>query len=290
MAAIDRIMPGGCLLAEGPVWNNEEQALYWVDIKGRAIHCFDPVTGEHRSWPMPEEIGSLAFRAGGGLVAALQTGFKAIDLETGTVTPILDPEADRPGNRFNDGKCDRAGRFWAGTMHNEEKEVSGALYRLDPDGRCTRVRADMMIVNGPAFSPDDSVLYVADTPRQLIFAFDLDLADGSLRHERVFADLTGQSGKPDGMTVDAQGYLWSALWDGWRVTRFAPDGSVDREIRVPVPRPTSCAFGGPDLDVLYVTTAAYGLSEAERAEAPDSGGVLVLHPGVRGVPEPDYGG
>jgi sugar lactone lactonase YvrE len=276
------------VLGEGPVWDPEDQALYWVDIKERHLQKWTPATGDYRVWALPEEIGSFALRTSGGAVLALQTGFHALDFESGDVIPLFDPEADMPGNRFNDGKCDRAGRFWAGTMDNAEVEIKGALYRFDPDHSCRLVRPGAFISNGLGWSPDNRTMYYADSGKGNIYAFDFDLPSGAIAYERVFAAL--EQGSPDGLTVDAEGYLWNAVWDGWRVVRYAPDGTIDQEIRMPVQRPTSLSFGGPDLDVLYVTSASINLPPETRQVQPLAGGVFAIYAGVRGLPEPRFRG
>lgn len=277
-------------LGEGPVWSPAERALYWVDIVGRTVHRVDDATRQVRTWSVPAEIGSMALRRGGGAVVALRSGFHLLDLGTGAVTAICDPEPDRPANRFNDGKCDRQGRFWAGTMDDAEQEASGSLYRLDVDGRCERVFGDIICSNGLGWSPDGRTMYHTDSWRFRIDAFDFDPANGSAHNRRAFVEDDPGRAAPDGLTVDAEGYVWGAKWGGWRVVRYAPDGSIDRVVDLPVPRPTSATFGGPDLDRLYITSARRGLSQSELAQAPLSGAVFVLEPGVRGLPEPEYAG
>ena len=276
------------ILGEGPLWDPEDQALYWIDIKERHLQKWTPGTGDYRVWALPEEIGSFALRTIGGAVLALQNGFYMLDFDSGDVLPVVDPETDKPGNRFNDGKCDRAGRFWAGTMDNAERVINGALYRLDPDHSCRLMRPGAFISNGLGWSPDNRTMYYSDSSMQRIFAFDFDLAAGAISNERVFAVV--DQGYPDGLTVDAEGYIWSAVWDGWRVTRYAPDGSIDQEIRMPVQRPTSCMFGGPDLDTLYITSASINLPEETRMVQPQAGSVFALQPGVKGLPETRFAG
>ncbi len=278
------------LLGELPIWCEREQALYWVDIRAPEIRRFDPATGEDRAWRMPEHIGSIGFREKGGFVAALRSGFAFFDPATGALEPLHNPIAGTTDLRFNDGRCDRAGRFWAGTV--QEKRVPGlaAFYRFDPDRRCTRMVDGLTVANGSAFSPDDRTLYFADSQAREIYACDLDLRAGTISNRRVFARFAADEGIPDGATVDVDGYLWIAHFDGWRVTRFAPDGRVDRVIEMPVPRPTSCAFGGPNLGVLYVTSASYNLSPEILAQAPLSGAIFALDVGTRGVVEPRFAG
>lgn len=280
-----------CTLGEGPVWSGREQALYWVDITAPAVHRRAEATGEVTTWRMPAPVGSLAlFRSGGAALVALRTGFHRLDLGSGGVTVVCEVDGEPPGNRFNDGKCDRAGRFWAGTMNEVDTDPSGSLYRLDPGGRCVRVLDAIACSNGLGWSPDGTLMYHTDTFTSRIDVMDFDPVTGGVSGRRTFAVDEPGAGSPDGLTVDAEGFVWSAKWDGWRVVRYAPDGSVDRILEVPVPRPTSVTFGGPDLDRLYITSARYGLDPGELERAPLSGAVLVAEPGVRGLPEPEYAG
>ncbi len=277
-------------LGEVPVWCPIQQALYWVDIEGRLLQRLTPATGLVRRWTMPERIGSFALRAGGGLVCAFASGFAFFDLETEAVEWIARPEAGTPRNRFNDGKCDRAGRFWAGTMDDRLSEHTGALYRLDPDRSVHRMAEGVGISNSLAWSPDDRLFYFADTMDRAIYAYDYDARSGAIANRRVFADHKDQPGNPDGSTIDAEGFLWNAQWDGWRLVRFAPDGRVDRVVPLPVQKPTSCMFGGPDLGTLYVTSAIWDLAGEALERQPWAGGLLALDVGVRGLPEPRFAG
>ena len=272
------------LVGEGPVWDDRRQALWWIDVKDPRLFRYDPASGENLELNMPERIGCIALRAGGGLIGAFVTGFKWIDPETGAVTPIVDPEPDRPGNRFNDGKCDRRGRLFAGTMDNAEIECTGTLYRLDPDLSVQVMCTGVHLSNGLGWSPDDRVLYYTDSLRRTIWAYDYDLEIGAMANRRTFARVPEEAGVPDGLCVDADGYVWSAHWGGWRLTRYAPDGRVERVVKMPVPQPSCPAFGGPDLDVLYVSSAAIEMTPADFAKAPDGGGLFALDLGVRGLP------
>ena len=290
MSEIRCALPARALLGEGPLWDPEDRLLYWVDIKGRAVHRFDPATGCDTQWPTPEPVGSLARRTTGGLVVALRSGFHFLDLDSGAVTPVAEPERDRPENRFNDGKPDRRGRFWAGSMHDPETLPTGALYRLDPDGACHRMVEGLICSNALCWSPDGRIMYHADTLRRVVWAWDSDPGRGEIANRRVFVELSGGEGAPDGATVDAEGFVWLAHWDGWQVTRHDPTGRTERVVRLPVQRPTCPAFGGPALDVLYVTSASIGLSAEALAAQPWAGGILALDPGVRGVPEARFRG
>lgn len=269
------------VLGEGPVWVAREAALYWVDIKGRKIFRLGG-EGELKQWPTPVRIGSIAPRASGGFIAGTDAGIMTVDLASGSFEMIVNPEPDLPDNRFNDGKIDRAGRYWAGTMDDREKEARGSLYRVDPNLACTKVDGDYKVTNGPAFSPDGARMYHSDSARQLTYAYDLD-SNGAPHDRRTFLHFSEGDGFPDGMTVDSDGCLWIAFWDGWCVRRFSPDGELLRAVEMPVARPTSCTFGGLDLDRLYITSARVGLAEADLAMQPNAGGLFMTIPGVRGV-------
>jgi sugar lactone lactonase YvrE len=279
----------GALLGEGPVWLPEQGALYWVDIKAPAAHRLVPATGQKRSWPMPEDIGFLVPRARGGFVAGLRSGLVLTDLDNGAWEPLADPEPERPNNRFNDAKCDSVGRLWAGSMDDGETEPSGALYRIDPDRSWRAMDAGYVVTNGPAFSLDGATLYHTDTLARTIYAFDL-AADGALSNKRPHIHIPDDQGYPDGMTVDAEGCLWVAHWGGWRLTRFTPAGRVERCIPLPVAQVTSCAFGDPDLDRLYVTSAAIGLTPRARARQPLAGGLFEIPVGIKGLPPHRFAG
>jgi sugar lactone lactonase YvrE/DNA-binding IclR family transcriptional regulator len=284
------VVPTTAFLGEGPTWLPNERKLALVDILAPAIIIADPRDGSFLSHPMPELVGAVVPRRRGGFVAAMQTGLKAVDLDTGAVTTIAAPEATKPGNRFNDGKCDRRGRFWAGTLAIDTTPGHGSLYRLDPDGRCTCVESGFHVSNGLGWSPDDRTFYFTDSGAKRIYAYDFDIETGALANRRVFVEVPEGSGAPDGMAVDAEGFVWSAHWDGWCITRYDPQGRVDRVINLPVPRPTSCAFGGPDLTTLYVTSARIRLSVQQLAEAPLSGSVFAIQTGVKGLPEVPFAG
>jgi L-arabinonolactonase len=279
------------LIGESPVWSVREHALYWVDVEGRSVHRFTPRTRQQERWTMPEPTGSIGLRCEGGLIAATRTGFVLLDTVSGVVTPVLDPEADLPGNRFNDGKVDRAGRFWAGTKNvANTTEPTGSVYRLGADYRVERVFGGVSCTNGIAWSPDDSLLYVCDTWVRRIYRCDFDAVSGMVNDREVFAELSPDSGFPDGLTVDADGFVWSAHYDGWRITRYAPDGRVDRVLQMPVRHVTSLTFGGPELRTLYVTSASLRLSDEERSAQPLAGHVFAFEPGVAGLPEPCFAG
>lgn len=287
--SVECIADCSAVLGEGPVWVERETALYWVDIKAPLIWRWDFGNDLVSHWTPPFRVGSLAPRAEGGFVAGTDQGFALVDLEANRYDVIANPEIDRPRNRFNDGKLDRAGRFWAGTMDDEEIEAAGALYRLDPDLRWERVDDGYRVTNGPAFSPDGRRMYHSDSAARTIYLFDLDDAGRAL-NKRPFARFGERDGYPDGMTVDAEGCLWVAFWDGWCVRRLDPDGLCIGTLAVPVQRPTSCVFGGPDLDRLFITSATVGLAQNQLAMQPFAGGLFVAMPGVYGAPGQCFAG
>ena len=264
-----------------------ESALFWLDIKGLKVFRLD-VRGQLTAWPAPLRVGSLVPRKSGGFIAGTENGIAAIDPETGRFDILFNPEEDRPGNRFNDGKLDRQGRFWAGTMDDGEREDSGVLYRIDDDLSWHPMDRGYRVTNGPAFSPDGKLMYHNDSARQLTYVFDL--ADGQPGDRRIFLEFKEGEGFPDGMTVDSEGCLWIAFWDGWCVRRYSPSGEWLETVKMPVARPTSCAFGGLDLDQLYITSASIGLDEAAREMQPNAGGLFMVTPGVRGLGDAPFAG
>lgn len=289
MQQIECIHHGTNRLGESPVWSLRETCLYWVDSRGPAVFRLS-ADGAVESRALPHLVGSIGLRQSGGLVVAMQNGLHGFDFESGTLTFITDPEDDQPENRFNDGRCDRQGRFWSGTMNDTRRDPTGALYRLDPDHGVHRMRDDLIVPNSICWSPDDTVMYLADTYRDIILAYDFIAEEGALGASRLFADTSGTAGRPDGSTVDSEGFIWNAVFGGGRLVRYAPDGRIDREVPLPVTQPSSCSFGGPGLDLLYVTTATQRLDTDQLAAQPLAGALLALDVGVRGLPEPEYAG
>jgi sugar lactone lactonase YvrE len=265
-----------CSLGEGPLWDAVGQRLFWIDIKAPCLFAMRLDALSPQRWPMPESLGAIGLRANGGLVGAFRSGFACIDLDTGSVTPIGDVTTHPPGNRFNDGHVDARGRFWAGTMDDGERRPSGHLYRLDADGHVERFNTGFVVTNGIEWSNDGRTLYFVESVERRIWSYDFYMDAGRPGERRVFAQLDSDAGYPDGLTVDADDHVWSVHWDGGRVTRYRPDGSVERVVVLPVPRPTSCCFGGPDLATLFVTSATIGLDAAACHAAPLSGGVFAI--------------
>ena len=287
---MDCIWPAQAELGEAPVWCPDEKALYWVDITGRAVHRLDPRSGERDSFPQAHQIGCIVKREGGGFIAGFECGLGFLDDALAGLEIFASPETDLPQNRFNDGKCDRRGRLWVNSADKEEQEASGSLYRVGQDHAVERLLSGIVLPNGMGWSPDDSILYFTNSSRRVIEAFDFDPATGAIANRRVFAAIDEAAGLPDGLCVDATGFVWSAHWGGWRITRYSPDGTINRVIELPVPNVTSLAFGGTDLDRLFVTTARLGLSDDELVGAPLSGGLFVVDAGAVGLPEARFAG
>lgn len=284
---VELVLAANAELGEGPSWDARTARLAWIDVLGRRINLTDPDTGATDSTDVPLHVGAIAGRAAGGFIAALQDGFWVVG--DGAPRKLAAVAEAAPDLRFNDGKCDPAGRFWAGTMPYDETRPVGCLYRLEPDGTVARVLDGVTISNGLAWSGDGRTMFYIDTPTRRIDAFTIDPVSGSLAGRRTVVDIPAGAGWPDGMTIDAEGGLWVALWGGWAIHRYL-DGRLDRVVQLPVAQPTSCAFGGPNLDELFVTSAWKGLTAAERAGQPLAGALFRVRPGLRGVPSVLFAG
>ena len=275
-------------LGEGPVWHPLERKLYWLDILGKKIQRFNPRTGAYQSTPVERQITALGLRGANSFITAGEDGFAFWDSEQNLFQPIGHPEEGKPNARFNDGKVDRNGRFWAGTMTTHDE--SSTLYRLDTDLTITPVIPNLTISNGIGWSPDNRVMYHADTLRHTIFAYDFDHESGTVSHKREFIRFSGHDGNPDGLTVDAYGNVWCALWGGWRVECYSPSGKHMETVEVPVQQPSSCVFGGTEFALLFITSAREGLSEQQLEEQPQAGNLFQCLPVVHGLPEPRFAG
>ena len=264
---VQLLLDARALLGESPVWHAAEARLYWVDIDGRKIHRTDPATGADEVMELAKQVGCIAPRASGGLVAALENGCAL----------------------FNDGRVDALGRLWVGSLTSNKAHPAATLYRLDPDGSLSEILGGLTTSNGAAFSPDGATFYHADTPTHAIRAYDVDMTAGALSHGRVFHQFEHGNGRPDGAAVDAEGCYWSALWDGWRVARFSPAGELLQTVELPVQRPTMIAFGGPDLKTAFVTSAGKNLTDEERARQPHAGGVFAFGVDVPGLIQQEFG-
>lgn len=280
------------ILGEGPLWDVDEQRLYFIDSFGCNVFRCTAEGGEVRAWDVPAKIGSMALRKQGGAVLSLATGFHFLDFRSGETQLIVDPEPDKPNNRINDGKVDKRGRFVAGSMDTMEEGPNGALYRLDPDLKLTKLDDGIIVSNGPCWSPDGRIFYFADSWSGEIWAYDYDLDTGNVSNRRTFTRIdTSNGGAADGATVDEEGYVWSALVYDAKLVRYAPDGSVDRIVEMPVKKVTSCMFGGPNLDILYVTSMAKPPLPRFPSDGVQRGSLFAIHGlGVRGVPEPRFAG
>lgn len=299
MTSITCVVDCRCELGEGPVWCPVEQALYWVNIPapGAALHRFHPASGTHERWPISELVSAVILHKDGRILVTCKRGVKFFDRETGQLTLFADPEPDRPHNRFNDGKTDRKGRYWGGTMGDnmdaegrgiEQPQKAGSMYRIDPDGQSARMDTGFTTFNTCAWSPDGRTLYAGDSPVG-IYAYDFDLDAGAISNKRPFFMQPDDLGFTDGSTIDAEGFLWNARWGAGKVIRISPDGKIDRVIEMPVSQPSSCMFGGENFETLYVTSARHGIPQAQLAREPQAGSLFALDVGVRGLPEPRFG-
>lgn len=280
------------ILGEGPLWDVDEQRLYWIDSFGCNVFRATADGREVRAWDVPAKIGSMALRRQGGAVLSLQTGFHFLDFKSGETSLIVDPEPDDPTTRINDGKVDKRGRFVAGSMDTMEAGPNGALYRLDPDLSLHKLDDGIIVSNGPCWSPDGRIFYFADSWSGEIWAYDYDQDTGAVANRRTFTRIDRSTGgAADGSTVDAEGYLWNAqVYDG-KIIRYAPDGSVDRVIDMPVKKVTSVMFGGPELDILFVTSMAKPPLPRFPGDGVLRGSLFAIHGlGIRGVPEMRFAG
>lgn len=279
------------LLGEGPTWSPRDSALYWVDILTPSVHCHDNQKGVDTEVKVGSMVSVAIPKATGGLLVATPGGLMTLDLDSKNLSFFCHPESDRPGNRYNDGKCDRMGRLWIGTLDMGTAANRGNLFRVDADGTWKKMDSGFTVANGLGWSPDNKRMYFADSPRRTIYVYDFDLLTGTIANRRPFITLDASDGTPDGMTVDEDGCLWIAIWDAWRVSRYSPGGKEMLRVKMPVPRPTSCCFGGANLDTLYVTSASVRLNEEALVSAPLSGSLFSIRiPGVRGLPETTFAG
>jgi sugar lactone lactonase YvrE len=275
-------------LGEGTLWDPGAEVLWWVDIWGKVIHRTDPANGRDEVFPTPEYVGAVGVREKGGLVVSMVSGFHFFDPASGAFTKIVDPEADRPDTRFNDGKPDRQGRFWSGTVFEDpprQTEFVGALYRLDLDLTCHKMVEGIGSSNGLAFSPDSRTMYFADSQGGFVWAFDFDPASGDIDRRRVFIDFRDTGGCADGATVDAEGCYWTTLPESGKLSRYDPDGRPMRTIQMPTSIPTCCEFGGRDLDILYVTSA-----KLRKLTDRFAGALFAIDVGVKGLTLPYFRG
>lgn len=282
---VEVVLEARAELGEGPVWDPRENVLRWVDILPGEVHRFDPAGGGDSAFTVGEPVGTVAARSGGGLVLATASGIWTCAADGSDRRPLHEIDTDPPGGRFNDGKADPWGRFWAGTML-EGTDGAAALYRFDPGEPPRTLVTGVSVSNGLGWSPEGTTMYYVDTQTRGVDAFDHDPATGAITNRRRFAEI--ERGWPDGLTVDAEGGVWVALWDGWGLCRFAPDGRRTDLVELPVQRVTSCAFAGPDLSTLYITSARTGLPEP--GAQPLAGALFAVTPGVCGQPPGEWAG
>ena len=292
MTAATLALDAQAILGEGPIWDQREDVLWWIDINNHLLHRFDPATRRDQTFDIGQRIGTVVPRAKGGLMVAVQSGFAAYDPASQKLEPLIDPEAHLPENRFNDGKCDPAGRFWAGTLELIEQNMqAGTLYCLYPDGHVEPRVSQVGISNGIVWTADKRTMYYIDTPTRRVDAFDYDNETGEISNRRPAIELDEGPYFPDGMTIDAEDKLWVALWGGWRVQQFDPaTGEALDKVDVPASQVTACAFGGPELKDLYITTARRDLDEEALRDEPHAGGLFHARPGATGVPANSFAG
>ncbi len=282
------ILEAKATLGEGALWHPEQNKLYWVDIEGKALHIFDPATNKDQQFDVGSRIGTVVPAKGNFALVALQNGIHKIDTTTGKLTMITDP-IEEDDIRFNDGKCDPAGRFWVGTMALDTRKGAAVLYCLGADGSIKQVLDNLTIANGIVWTSDKRTMYFTDTRTQQVQAFDYDNDSGEISNSRTIITIPEAEGSPDGMTLDAEGKLWIALFRGGCIARYDPEtGEQLQKVIVPAPHTTSCAFGGKDLNTLYITTGRQGLSDEQKEQYPGSGGLFAVKPGVKGVPANFY--
>jgi sugar lactone lactonase YvrE len=282
---LETVIPETCLLGEGPVWDFRKKTICWVDILNGQIHEFNPLDHSHKVLSVNQMIGTVAICKNGHFIAAMKNGFGFVDRNSGILTMISNPEPDLPGNRFNDGKCGPDGRFWAGTMSHTDEPEKGSFYLLNKDLTVTKKMDHVSISNGLCWSSDHSLFYYIDTPTLAVAAYDFDIANANLSNKRMVVNFPNNEGSPDGMTIDREGMLWIAHWDGWQISRWNPaSGEKLLSIPLPVARVTSCCFGGEDFQDLYITSAKTGLSAGQLFQQPLAGSLFVIRDiGFRGA-------
>jgi sugar lactone lactonase YvrE len=292
MAEVEHVLEVRNVIGEGPVWHSQDESLYWVDfIEHHQILRFTPQTRRLDVFETGIPVMALGIRKPGGFIAATAKGIANWDTQRKAFEPVCDPLAGRDGFRFNDAATDIRGRFWVGTLNEANAQgPDGELFCVQPDGSCQVMDKDITVANGIGWSPDRKLMYFTDSFRYSVYAYDCDAEAGTIANRRIFVQTSPDAGIPDGLTVDSEGFVWSAFWGGWRVVRYNPEGKVDREYRLPVPNPSSCAFGGKRLDELYITSASLGLSKEEKEQHAQSGDLFCLKAGIVGMDEPRFAG
>jgi sugar lactone lactonase YvrE len=288
---VELILDAKATLGEGSIWDARHQVLYWIDIMNSQVHVYDPTAQYNRMIQLDQMVGTVVPRKSGGLMVAVHHGFASLDLETEQMDIVADPERDLPENRFNDGKCDPAGRFWAGTLSLEGKQGACNLWRLDADLSTHKMLEGVSVSNGIVWTADRTTMYYVDTPTRRVDRFDYDHDTGEIANRRVAVRIPEGMGFPDGMTIDSEGMLWVCLWQGGKVSRWDPEtGELLQTVDLPASNVTSCAFGGGSLDQLYITTARINVSDEQLQEQPLAGGLFRAEVGVSGVPAFEFAG
>lgn len=259
--SIQNVLTARARLGEGPVWNADIQQLFWVDIFNHRVHQFDPATGQDRHFDVGDLVSAIALAGSDRLLIALRDRLAFLNTQTGNVTTLHQGDFPYPNTRFNDGKCDSQGRFWIGSISEEQGQAE--LYRYDLDGSLHVMETGLTNSNGLGWSPDGATFYLTDSAPHKIYAYDFEAETGTIRDRRVLIDLSDESAEPDGLAIDRQGNIWSALWNGWAIACFNPDGQEISRVKVPIQRPTCVTFGGSNLTDLYITSASVGLSQQE---------------------------
>lgn len=270
-----------CILGEGPLYKENENSLYWSDIKDKRIYKYDLNSKTVEHFQFTKNIGSFVFTSENKLLATTNEGYEYLDLETKEISPLINPEEELINNRFNDGKCDAKGRYFAGSMDNNEEKITGSLYCLDKN-ICEKKEKDLFISNGLGWNKNSSKFYLTDSPKRVIYVYDYDLETSTMSNKQIFVRIKDEDGYPDGLCLDEEDYIWSAHWAGSKITRYKPDGSIDKIIELPVPNVTSCCFGGKDFKTLFITSAQKGLSYEELLASPLSGNTFILETNVKG--------
>lgn len=280
---VELVVDSKSKLGEGPIWDDREKGLWWINILDQELYWFDPQKNDNRTFALGQMIGTVVPRESGGLILALENGVATFDPTSETISFVVDPEAHISGNRFNDGKCDPDGRFWAGTMSKEEEPNCGTLYCVHPDGRCEPKLRDLTVSNGIVWTADRSTMYFIDSPTRRVDAFDFS-EDGTIGNRRTAIEIPEGLGFPDGMSIDSDDNLWVGMWSGWCVAKFDPrNGQLLEKLQMPVANVTACAFGGDDLHDLYITTARVGIDDDALKKQPSAGGLFRVHVDVAGT-------
>ena len=289
-ALIRCIYDKSCILGEGPIWHPHEKVLYWVDIIKPELHRLDIKNNHHhQSWIMPTDICCVAPNQNGGLIAALKDGIAILNPISNKINYLATlPKELSEISMFNDGHCDRQGRFWIGCKDLSEKKPTGNIFLFSLQKKLIKKASDFIVANGLITSLDSKYFYIADSPNRIIYKYDFDSDAGEIYNRKIFAKVADDAGYPDGMTIDSQGYLWGCHFDGWRVTRYDTDGKIDRVIKMPISAPSSCCLGGFDLKTLFITSAKRDVTESELKNQPQAGCVFAIDVDVPGVNEPCF--